>query len=69
MGPEPASVHGHGDEGLPAGDRDDLGSGDDADVAHYDLVVTLLGRGGSRTCLNHCTPTRSESFTSMGQEP
>ena len=22
-----------------------------------------------RTCLNHCTPTRSESFTTMGQEP
>ena len=68
MGPEPASVHGHGDEGLPAGDRDDLGSGDDADVARCDLVSPSWGVVG-RTCLNHCTPTRSESFTTMGQEP
>ena len=46
MGPEPAGIHGHGDEGLPASDRDDPGSGDDADVAYGDLIVALGGGAG-----------------------
>ena len=46
MGSEPAGVHGHRNERLPADQRDHPGGGDNPDVAHGDFFVLLLGSGG-----------------------